>query len=367
MMRLIFVLKSKIEDLPPLVTALFALSELGIKLILITDYCFPETEQLLKNNGVDVYIIQSSKIIHGKNIVEKFYSWLAFRWKAWKTIQAIHRQSDILWIGSASTALALGTKLFFYKYILHIHELYDTLPRYKNGLKKYAQCSLGIVVPDMSRAAIFRVWWKLNKTPFIIPNKPFFHPKTRKLDISDNNIKKQIDAIGDIPIILYQGHIENGRTLDVLAKAIHNNKLPVKLVLMGIDYAHFVEHLRKLCPDLIYIGFVFPPRHLEITSHATIGIIQYNFSCLNHVFCAPNKIWEYAGFGIPALVADLPALHYYYDRYNAGICCNFDSEINISHAIQEILKQKSNYFQGAINLFESINIKQLYKDFLEQL
>ncbi|KAA6307134.1 hypothetical protein EZS27_041199, partial [termite gut metagenome] len=37
-----------------------------------------------------------------------------------------------------------------------------------------------------------------------------------------------------------------------------------------------------------------------------IGIVSYAFDDLNHVFCAPNKTWEYTGFGIPMLGNNAP-------------------------------------------------------------
>lgn len=367
MKRIVLFLKGNIEYLPPVVNAIKTLSSLRKEIALITESCSDALLNEFHQHGIMIQRQYHSPCGRTKNPFAKIRQWLNFRSFAWKTYNTIAKPDDLLWIGSADTTLALGKRLFHHKFVLHIHELYDTFPRYRNGLKAYAKSALAVVVPEMSRASVFRVWWDLKQTPFVVPNKPFGYPRVKNLEITDVKIRKQIAEIGETPIVLYQGHIEKGRTLDIVAKAIHDHNLPVRFVLMGKDHGNFIDHLTKLCPNLVNLGFVTPPHHLEVTSHALMGIIQYNFSCLNHVFCAPNKIWEYSGFGVPALAADLPALRYYYDRYHAGICCNFDSEKEVVYAINTILKKKEEYSSGAMRLFDSCELQQLYGNILNEL
>jgi len=367
MKKIIYLFRGNLDKAIPAVTALSFFMEQKIRLVVITDECNQEFQRHLQEHQVPVELLHTFSLNHGSRTFHKIRSWLNFRKKAWNAINKYYEKDDMLWIGSADTTLALGKRLLQYKYALHIRELYDMFPRYRNGLKIYAQNAAGIIVPEMSRAACFRVWWQLKKTPFIVPNKPFFHPKTPNMPISDEKIRHEIEQTGDTPIILYQGHIEAGRSLDTLAQAVQRTSVPVQLVLMGRDHGNFVDRLRMYSPSLLYLGYVQPPHHLEVTSHAAIGVIQYNFSCLNHVFCAPNKIWEYSGFGFPALVADLPALRYYYDRYHAGVCCDFDSVEDITCHINQILDNRQSYQQGALALFHSFDITMEYQKILTHL
>ena len=367
MSRIILFLKHQLELLPPILSCAQVLSSLGHQVEMIVASCNKSTVDEFREKGITIHCLYTQHYKKTSRLWGKVIRWLEFRRLAWKSYQHIAKENDLLWIGSADTALALGKNLLSHKYVLHIHELYDTHPRYRNGLKAYAKSAAAVVVPDMSRAAIFRVWWGLSKTPFVVPNKPFTHPRRQKIEISDINIKKQIEEIGNMPIVLYQGHIEGGRSLDVVAKAIHRHSLPVRFVLMGRDHGRFVEHLKTLCPNLVSLGFVTPPHHLEVTSHATMGIIQYNFSCLNHIFCAPNKIWEYSGFGVPALAADLPSLRYYFDRFKAGICCDFDSEDGVAKAITQIVHERESFLAGATALYESCCVDELYQNILKDV
>jgi len=88
---------------------------------------------------------------------------------------------------------------------------------------------------------------------------------------------------------------------------------------------------------------------------------------LNHVFCAPNKIWEYSGFGVPSLAADLPSLRYWLDRYQAGVCCNFDSEDDVAEAIGHILQNRESYKTGATALYDSCDLRTLYQNVLRAI
>ena len=59
---------------------------------------------------------------------------------------------------------------------------------------------------------------------------------------------------------------------------------------------------------------------MEITSYARIGINFYRPNCLNKAFCAPNKIYEFSGFGIPIIGNDIPGLKNTIGLNNAGKC-----------------------------------------------
>jgi glycosyltransferase involved in cell wall biosynthesis len=63
--------------------------------------------------------------------------------------------------------------------------------------------------------------------------------------------------------------------------------------------------------------------------------VRYNFDCLNNLYCAPNKIFEYGSFGIPILANDVPGLQETVRRYSAGLCVNAQ-ESDLSEALDRI-------------------------------
>ena len=85
---------------------------------------------------------------------------------------------------------------------------------------------------------------------------------------------------------------------------MHDLGSPWRLVLMG-HATYGMELIKQACPDLIHISHIDAPEHLDVTSHAYVGLVTYSYKSLNNIFCAPNKIWEYAAFGVPLVCSPL--------------------------------------------------------------
>ena len=88
---------------------------------------------------------------------------------------------------------------------------------------------------------------------------------------------------------------------------------------------------------------------------------------INPLYCAPNKIYEYTKFSKPILCNDIPALREIVNAYNCGTIVQYpmDSE-SICNAIRDIGQNYNIYSQGAGKYYNSINIKQIVSNILEQ-
>jgi hypothetical protein len=275
-----------------------------------------------------------------------------------------------LWIVGAGTALALGNRIKRYKYILHILELYGTLHRYKYFFKDYVQSAYRIVVPESTRGAIFRFWYGLKKNPYTLPNKAKYHPRKRKMTIKDTYGKKLIEPLikKNKKIVLYQGVISQKRDLEPIALAVSEMGSEWSFVVMGRKLDNYYEKFFKRFPEIIHIPFIQPPLHLEITSHAHIGVIVYNFDSLNNLFCAPNKIWELAGFGIPVLCNNVPALKSLIKvgRCGRSIEMSLNNSSVISAALNHIHKNYNQYSMNSNKFYESVNLQKIIKDIVNE-
>jgi len=363
--KMIILNKGDLEALPPVVSVIFLAKSFGFDVSVIAEYCSDNLCKMLSREGVKIYLIRNNRVKKNKAIFAKIINWITFRYSAWKILKKITSKSDKIWLGSADTALAFGKKVKSWDFYLQIHELYDQKIFYKVFLKSYARNAKAVIVPDSSRAAIFRTWWNLKSTPIVLPNKPYFHGRERNLQLTNDDVRRIVYNNIQTPIILYQGHIDRGRNLDNFCRAVKKISVPCKVLLMGKDHG-YLEKLKKINSDIIYVGYLPPPNHLEVTSYATVGIIQYDFSCLNHVFCAPNKLWEYAGFGVATLAADLPPLRNYIEKFNAGECCDFYSENDIAEKLEIILKNPDRYKSGALKLYDSVDLSHKFKNIFDQ-
>lgn len=111
------------------------------------------------------------------------------------------------------------------------------------------------------------------------------------------------------------------------------------------------------------------PAHLEVASHAYIGVMSYSFVDLNNLFCAPNKIWEYAGFSIPMISNDIPGLVNLLKKYNSGISANFDDKKS-DDIISKIKFLDMNYLELSQNtkkMYDDYNYKEQLSVLLEEI
>jgi glycosyltransferase involved in cell wall biosynthesis len=117
-----------------------------------------------------------------------------------------------------------------------------------------------------------------------------------------------------------------------------------------------------------YLGAVKPPHHLEIASHADVAYISYvpNNGSINAVFCAPNKVYEFAGFGIPMLCNDNPGLKYTVEYNNMGVCVPELNTENITSALEQIDSNYDTMSRAAISYYDSESVEDAVQRILER-
>lgn len=258
---------------------------------------------------------------------------------------------DLLWIIHEKTAFEFKDALQGKRYVLSLYELNDHDRSFLEEIKPVMQNALELIVPEYNRACILRVWQKLDKTPTVIPNKPLNHPRKRCIP---NSYSQQLEGK---KIVLYQGYINRSRNLDKVCEAIKD--MPgYTIVLMGKGDETYIQELKQKYPQIIHISFIAPPEHLYVTSWARVAIVKYDFVVLNAIFCAPNKTWEYTGFGIPVLCHDIPGLRYTIGEYKAGVCTDMDNTECIKAAIEEMDKHYDEYSKNALTYYNSFDVKE---------
>lgn len=357
MKTILLVFDGKMSYLPPFQSIVdYLKSTQKYKLVVIS------TEE---DKGIDeLYEDEKTSLIHyyqrkpNKNIIQRLYRKIFREIKIRKNItQDINNiPHDILWIIHEKTSVKIANVIKNKKYILSIYELRDEDERLRNKLMPIIKKAEVSVVCEYNRGQIMRTWFKLTESPLVLPNKPFNHPRVRNqpLEIKLPNEK----------IILYQGILGPDRNLDVLCETIE--EMPdYKLLLMGGE-SQYLRSLLKKYPRTEYIGHIKSPFHLNVTSHAYIGIVTYEYFSLNNIYCAPNKIWEYSGFGIPMLANEIPGLLYTIGHHNAGICTNTNNKECIKKAIQKIDNNYEDYKINASKLYDSCNLPSIIDTILEQ-
>jgi len=124
-------------------------------------------------------------------------------------------------------------------------------------------------------------------------------------------------------ILLYQGGFAPHRGLEALVLAAPILPNGWFIVLMG--WGKLEAQLRMLNEargdSKARVRFLpgVPQQELRVwTAGATVGVIPYPNTGLNHEFCTPNKLWEYPSADVPILASPLTEMRKIITKYEIG-------------------------------------------------
>lgn len=354
-MEIIVVNKANSGRRPPVISILFILVDLGYKVKLITCDTSHKFNKMISDKGIDIYVIPlSESSFFGNKIINYLkFNALVFRYIKKTTFN----KKPLIWVIDAPTIVALGKKLNNYKFILQIQELHENSKFYFHIISKVINNAEVVFMPEHSRTFLYQLWFKLNKTPVVLPNKPYFLPKKSYLDQISQNYLEKYPTLKDKKIVLYQGGISSVRVLEQIAQALLRFENYI-LLLVGDEYEDgYVNKLQKINSSTLHIPYITPPYYLALTSLAYIGYVCYNPSSLNNIFCSPNKINEYSFFSLPMIANNIPGIKNIFDKYNPGVIVDVNNIDNICASIKEIDENYIKYKNNSSNIFKDIDNK----------
>lgn len=194
-----------------------------------------------------------------------------------------------------------------------------------------------LITPEENRARIYRDEYGARTTTRVIPNAPPYRPPVSSSVLSDFLAAQGIRH--DV-IVLYQGIFDEGRCLHELIEAMVHTDEGIILVLAGRGS---VEQRRDLDVAITHRGLnkrvVFHPFvHYEslhgFTSSADVGVLFYRNDCRNNMYCAPNKLYEYAQAGLPLLASDNPGIADVIRARGIGLVVDATSPATIAEGLQ---------------------------------
>lgn len=362
-MKYVYIVKSKLHFYPPCVSQIRMIKKLGYDVEVLYGTCDANTLNLLESEGIKCYKVSNIKDEYfGK--VNKLKGWLKFRKALNKKLKEYNKSDTLFWFGTAETVIPMKGLLRGKKYIVTLLELLDESYFKRKLLHGIIENAYKVTCCEETRAYIVKYWYHLNELPTVFHNKPYEQIVDRRVKPTNVITKKIIDEIKDDNVIIYQGYIQNTEELCEIAKALKENKNNYKFVLMGMDKYNSFEKVKKIYDNTVFYSYVPAPLHLEITSYAKIGILFYRPTILNNVFCAPNKIFEYSGFGIPMLGNNIPGLKNTIGVSGAGECIELTKE-NVKNALKKIENNYDGYSNNSIAFFNSVDNLKTMEEFLK--
>lgn len=228
--------------------------------------------------------------------------------------------------------------------------------------------SATLIESEINRSRLLAEDKGLTTLPFVLPNKPFGHPRTRRMTVTDSGIARQIDTWKGKRVFLYQGSLGSDRIGIINMIEYLCEGFPESIVAVMSHWSPIVDELALRYSNFSYVPFLCAPYHLEVTSHADIGLAVYSItdgkgivgiSPLNALYCAPNKTFEYTGFGIPMLCNNPPGLRDSIGAYGAAVCLDELCKENVIDGAKRLLDDYQTYSRNAVSFFESVDVEEI--------
>ena len=362
-MKIVYILKKGFQYFPPCLAQLLYLDDIGVELEVYHGQNSDAINAILDERKIKHHTLASDR--NNSTRLQSFKTLFDYTLEIRKIIKEIPKET-VLWFGNCESCVTVGKPIHDRKFVLSVLELDDTDSLIGKQLKKIINKAAVVLCCEKHRAAIMRIYYKLEREPYVLPNKPYeLKNDSVTLDEKYNSI---IEPIKDKFIVLYQGIVSPDRPLDKIADAL---KLlgdeDTYFLVLGKASEEYMEELKKHYPRTVFGGFIPSPQHLLVTQYAKIGIANYDYSCLNNLFCAPNKIYEYAKFGMPMLTSTNIGLTETVGAANAAVCVDFLDVKQIAEGINTIKSNYELYSKGAIDFYDGTSNFETIKEIVKEL
>ena len=374
--RIVLTMIYDIKLFPPVMSICNILSELNYEIVYIGGCSDATIEKALTEKN---YVRFYRTSLYGGNGIQRIFQQWRYRKQVLRILETEYiPKNTFLWLLHSETVSLFSGVLERYDTIAHLfvcknpsqkwaYKLLNPFSSFEANLKK----SKRVICCEYNRAHITKAIYNLDKLPYILPNKPYNKQQSEELLILPPSIQELVSKYREKKIILYQGIFIPERKVDDFIEAVNLLPNDYVLFLMGGGTSLYNELKNKYQSDrIVFLPFLPPPLHLEITKLAHIGILVYivNGVPINHainvLYCAPNKLYEYSKFGIPMIANDLPALNMVFSQNKAGVCLQTLSAEEISRAILEIDYDYDAYSKASNQLYSSIDMVDLVKTIL---
>jgi glycosyltransferase involved in cell wall biosynthesis len=294
-------------------------------LLVVLSVCHKPIYQLLRPHAVKLInlVFKPLRSFMGRQI-----KWRALRKAAAELPADVVHCHDLMTLPVGETVTRIS-KAFL---VWDAHEIYEDMAQadrrqkeLSRRLLKGAQKSVSafITIND-SIAAFYREHYPLLPPAAVIKNAT-----VRSLSLRpDQRLHRAAKLPPEQKIVLYQGGFAEKRGLLDLVAAARFLAPGWTLIMMG--WGNIEAKLRRIGDEVLAatperkvpaVRFLpgVPQAELALwTADARIGVIPYERCGLNHLYCTPNKLWEYPNAGVPMLCSPLIEMSKVIEKYRVG-------------------------------------------------
>jgi glycosyltransferase involved in cell wall biosynthesis len=355
--KVLMLFPGSVGDLPPLLSSAVSMSRTGATVTVVSARCAPATSEYLRAQGVEVATLgQDGYPAHpvARTVTVARVGWLFRKWmRNWAP--------DVVWYhgGHAMRLAPLSGPRNGGHVVAHAHELYREGSELDRAQRRACRTADAVVCPELNRIWMLRVrsgsaarfFLAPNDTP---PDAPA--PRAGQEDYTRDLFLRHGGAEACRRFLIYQGLFAQDRCLTQVISAFRSLQAPgVGLILLGggpdRSYVQRVIELAASDSRIVRLPRIEPPGHLQVTAGCAGGVLLYAPTELNNVYCAPNKIFEYARAGIPMILPEYPGLTATNREFGLGYTCDPLDPASIRSAMEQLLENRARWSRERASRF----------------
>lgn len=240
-----------------------------------------------------------------------------------------------------------GLRLYkHHKTIYDAHELIISTKEYPAAKREkffgfFEKCLLSkvqlVISAEEKRAQMMQNYYRLDKVPYVVPNFSEL-PANKNFSLT----KEMIEFFSDSrKTLVYAGALVGGRHIESIIYGAAKLYSKYKVLIIGSGgEKKKLEQIAAECSGLKYLftGNI-PYKNLRsLLKQCDVGYLNYPMTNLNNIFCAPNKIYEYASVDLPMICNDNPTLISIVGKNEIGICVSEKETGRCCGSIEEALE-----------------------------
>lgn len=300
-----------------------------------------ETEDFVLPNGISVHLehrdlsdIRGRVEREGLPKGKESSIWTSFQIQGETLFNSVARdfEPEVVHIHDhlALTAASRYKAAFGCALIWDAHEIYEDLASIEAHrgavnariIGENAQHVNGFITLNQSIADFYRDRYPALPPATLIPNAV----ECVRRASYDGRLHRKAGLHPDQKVLLFQGGFSPHRGIPALLESSRHLREDWSLVFMGWgkledDIRQYAQSASGRSPGRAAVAIVPSAPHDELllwTAGASLGTIPYENTGLNHLYCSPNKLWEYPAAGVPVLVSDMPEMSKKVEEYQIG-------------------------------------------------
>ncbi|MBS4067298.1 MAG: glycosyltransferase [Sulfurimonas sp.] len=253
------------------------------------------------------------------------------------------------------TARFHGAKILYHPYELFGDQTTRVSP-FTKWLERWLLSNVidGLVTQNSFRANVYSIERNCRVTPVIVRNTKSVRPCS-----SQGGIRTALSLSADTRIVLYEGYLIPGRWLKQLVESMnYPHCIDVHLVFVGertIWWRKYIEPVideLNLTDRVHMLPYIQHSKLCEFIADADAGVIIYDNSCRNNIYCAPGKLSDYVSARLPIICPAHPPLVEFIDQYKIGVAFQDNRPEEIAQAISAIFAEPREIWRKRLELAE---------------